>query len=199
MEFDTEQLPEAERQDAFVMVAHAAMLGKFTREFASALSLIQYSETLSAGIAKDHQGYTSSTIDNWKLIAARDAIMTMYHFCSSIRHIKSIKAPTFKSMIDQSKIDEADRIVRANFPRYRELRDAVSHVSDLMKNASKLVDNSVDGRSFVFGAISGRDFSITIGKAHLTVRLDHVLLNCMSRACKLIVEAVMHSGIIQHK
>lgn len=181
-------LPESERASAFLIFGHSRYLGKFCEEVHAAVALIEHCEGLA--------GVGQTIADPWKLIAARDAILRIYHFCCSVDATRSIKSPVFKGMVDQKKISEASQKMRAKFPHYRKLRDAVGHSSDLIENPEKFRKNAVDGSFMYTGALKGREFWITIGGNHFSQRLDADLVASMIEIAKLIQTAIDASGLV---
>lgn len=75
----------------------------------------------------------------WAYVAARDAMMSIYHFGKTLEYIKSCGklAPEFRSRIDQSKLKNARKIFGKNFPVFVDIRTAIAHSADLTSSLEK--------------------------------------------------------------
>lgn len=111
----------------------------------------------------------------WKMIAARDAAMTVFHFGQYLHGIgaSSAKFPNDKLFINRIHLKEAYKIFNREFKGHRDMRDAVAHSAQLHKSLEDLERNKLlgnyhlpgvslhghkDSQTFIYEMLNGRDF-----------------------------------------
>lgn len=83
----------------------------------------------------------------WQHIAARDAVMCIYHFWQAMEAVKENlkKCPTIDPKIDWSKCRAATDLMKKYFPGRDSMRQAIAHSAELTKTPKEFRKNSVDG------------------------------------------------------
>ena len=86
-------------------------------------------------------------LNNWKLIAARDGIWSIYNLGETIQYANPnvIKLPAFNTWVDYDKLRLARRKFRAWFPDYISIRHALGHISETTKNTQERDKNYYKG------------------------------------------------------
>lgn len=113
--------------------------------FHAALELIAYSNELvetartSRGQATDDQTRDNlrergKTFAEWKMIACRDAAMTVFHFGKALESISFKELPAFREYVDFDLLRKARRQFETDFPEIEKFRNSIAHSGE---NASK--------------------------------------------------------------
>lgn len=127
-------LPEGEKQGARLVQSGLMTLERYVKDFAAALALFDF----ACGKDAPHE---------WALVAARDGGMTIYHFYDAFAGIRKTArtCPTFVPLVDWSQFKEVERLYRARFRDYVDMRDSISHAGDKMATPELYAEHSFTG------------------------------------------------------
>lgn len=144
-------------------------LRQHLENFQAAAALIDHCEatleTMAVEQSAPHDDFRQ--VMDWERIAARDAVMTVYHFGVTVMAIRSNigKAPSLKRVDHKLMRGAWKRFLRA-FPFYEEHRHAVAHLADDMRTIEKLEalipedgaiqTGNLDGRTYIMNYKKGR-------------------------------------------
>jgi hypothetical protein len=106
----------------------------YTRDFNSAVDLFENAQRLSSGTS--HQD--SSRVIEWQFIAARDGVMSIFHFRNEMLAANNL-ANTLQHVVPQLNrrfLGEAHSLFTKLFPDFLAIRHAVAHAGELSKNKS---------------------------------------------------------------
>jgi hypothetical protein len=128
-------LPAEEEHAAWLVQSGLNNLESHVQEFAAALALFDFA---SGAQGVPHQ---------WAIIAARDGAMTVYHFYDAFDGIrKTTRAcPTLARHVDWSHFKAVEKLYRAHFPDYVDLRDSIGHAGDKMATPELFAEHSFTG------------------------------------------------------
>lgn len=143
-------LPPDEQTEAWLVSSCLAGLDQHVSNFRAALTLFDFclanSRVLHETMAEDEPSAIGA-IDNWPLVAARDATITIYHFGTSLQAIRAALSacPTLGEWVDASVLREVSRQFRGRFPEFVALRHGVSHAAELTKDRPNFQRNAFSG------------------------------------------------------
>jgi hypothetical protein len=165
---------EEEVAAASVLTSALCELDHQTINFHSALSLITFSKE-HASAAKNAwkqalrdgapQSLTDQlqgnlrTIREWRFIASRDAVMTVYHFGIALNAISFKDLPMFREVVDTKLLRSARSNFQKEFPGIVRARDVVAHTAE--KNSKEPVFYEGGLEVGGFSAPPGASFSMT--------------------------------------
>ncbi|WP_125469928.1 hypothetical protein [Caulobacter vibrioides] len=135
--FRLHELPEEERDDAGSIRANIAEMHRRSTSFWSGRNLFQRCAEQSVFDYANQRTY-----HEWQLCAARDCVMSIYHFGRIIEgiDISISKCPQLREIIDGKSKREARKRFERYFPSYITLRHAIAHSaerSNTLKDASR--------------------------------------------------------------
>lgn len=179
-------------------------LTRFVEEFHVAVQLF---ELLERGGGPPSVGVFGGVFTNFRLIAARDGALSLYHFSCSLEALQSllIRCPTTRNS-DLKALKTAAKVFRRAFPNAAALRHAVAHAGEVFANPARMKEhiqqqdfNSPGGFSSAGGYLSAqlfeRRFSIGWQGKVFTVTMDIssvvtlAAIQAMAQAAIVIEEA----------
>jgi hypothetical protein len=128
-------LPEEEKHGVWLVQSGLDALNAYVQDFAAALALFDFATA------------TPNVPQQWALIAARDGALTVYHFYDAFDGIrKTARAgSTLERLVDWSQFKAVERLYRACFPEYVNLRDSIGHAGDKMATPELFSEHSYTG------------------------------------------------------
>lgn len=159
-------LPESERSAIDEARTHLESLDRYAEDFRVALQL--FNITGNQGAAANQRGdrQAARLLSRWHFIAARDAIMTIYHFGKARDGINSAIASsrTLERMFSP-KLSEAHVLFNSSFPTYVQMRHAVAHAEDKRNKPWKRKEHDLSGPIDLGGVIfAGGGGTVTMGE-----------------------------------
>lgn len=124
---EVDALPENDRAVAHLIQTHLFGLIGFAREFSTDLQLFRFA--------------IENKYFKWRLIAARDAGMQLYHFGSSleaINHLVRTACPSVAVTTDLAMLAVAGAKFRDANPRYEAVRHIIGHTADFMASPKNI-------------------------------------------------------------
>lgn len=177
MRFD---LPEREKHAAFLLQRRLDSLADYIENFVSAINLFEF--------CRDNISAKSSQHDfrNWQFIAARDGVMTIYHFGKSVTHLNDIlnKIPSVSRNVDTKALRNARKDFSSYFQKIDEIRNAVAHEAEKYQNQDKFRTHSFSGSSSQHGIKISRSSNIMISNT-ISDRKFVVTYNGQMHACEI--------------
>lgn len=183
--FHTEDFPADEQVAATHGIALAALLDRLAYSISAAVGLIDYCD-LGLGAPAE-----------WRAIAARDAAISAYHFRRALEGIYALDAPAFRAKLGEALLADAAKLTRERLPDHIEVRDAVAHVADFMRDERQFHKHAVEGKQYIFGKLSGRTLTVTKNGKHYSLVIDVSLRETTQRVAKMLMDALMDAGILR--
>ena len=174
--------PEAEREIVATISRQLADLGTHIRNFEDALSLFIFVRQRCAEIRatrrqlredgvqggererlmKEHQ-----RIAPWVHIAARDAVMTIFHFGRTMHWVKknNAAAPTVFELVNRELLREANSLFLSKFKNYEQLRNQTAHQAEISKDPKEFKAKNLKGPFDKHGISASADSQVTIVSA----------------------------------
>ena len=162
--FDVGQLPQAEQDSARHLEDKIQELDSYDRQFAVALALFDHADALQAD---PECGQNRWVYSQWKLIAARDIVLTGYHFRSTLHSLRANleKCPTLLKQISTANIEAAIAELDKAFPALVEVRHAVGHSADQTFSPADQRKHTFitpnDASVFISSSLFGKDLVYT--------------------------------------
>jgi hypothetical protein len=84
---------------------------------------------------------------SWRLIAARDGAMSIYHFAKAMdgANTWAFRSQSFAAKIDKGRLCDAFKLLRTYFAKFEAVRHAVAHAADVTKNPKWLSEHTLKG------------------------------------------------------
>ena len=128
-------MPEEEQDGAWLVQSGLMSLESYVQDFAAALALFDFATS-----RRDvpHQ---------WSFVAARDGVMTIYHFYAQFDGIrKTARAcPTLERLVDWQQFRAVELLFRARFRDFVDMRDSIAHAGEKMKTPEKFAEHAFTG------------------------------------------------------
>jgi hypothetical protein len=194
---DISAVPLSEREFARKCETNLRSMSLYVMQFDSALRLFLYMFSYYS-IPQTSLFVRSNDPGNWKLIAARDGAMCIYHFAKSFDGVCywTSQSAFLSSRINRAERKQASEILRERFPQFETMRNAIAHAGDIFGNAQSekhiikgplsTPDITVEegGKLFVQDSFSGdRTFMTTFRGELQQYDIDHASLEALRNAC----------------
>lgn len=205
--------PGPERKRVWNIQLRLSNIRSYVRSFASSCSLIDFCEAAgpwprNPSEVEAHEKYT-----RWINIAARDAIMQVYHFnrvWHSIR--RDIKhCPTLYPLIDLTSIRRGRELFDKYFGEKRSVdaRDAIAHAGELTSSIEDYDKNAFSGDYSVPGIhiagskgvslqLGGRVQTVTFENRIITAEVSNTTLEQLVEVREAIYDAFMPTAVAFH-
>lgn len=143
--FKIDELPSSEHKDAAVIKNNILGMWSKATDYWCAHNLFCHCEFNRNTTPKP----MNSIYDRWMIVAARDCVMSVYHFGRFIEGIdKSIgQCNTLKSVIDMKSIKSARRKFTTEFPFYITMRHAIAHDAERSSTSAESKKHGVFGET----------------------------------------------------
>ena len=135
---DWSVLPEAEHDKARHIQTQLLALTQLENRFLSALELIGHANELIRPRAEGGEAWNEWERQSyWRYIGAGHAVLILYHFRSTLHSIQKAtgECPTLKRKVVLKRLQEALSEFHFWFPKWREMRHAVTHIGDAVFEA----------------------------------------------------------------
>jgi hypothetical protein len=153
-------------------------------EFQNSVNLF---ELLERGGGPPSVGVFGGVFSLYRMIAARDGALNIYHFGRSLAAIRNqLGACRSITNIDRKKVREAGKVFRLHFPHVDSVRHAIVHAGELYNTPAKM-ENEELKRHTSFGAAGGtlmsalseRTYSIGFEGEVFSVTLDNQTISIL--------------------
>jgi hypothetical protein len=180
-------------------------LHQFIQAFQTSVALF---ELLERGGGPPSTGVFGGVFIQYRIVAARDGALNIYHFGSSLAAIRTLIATHRRELADKFdpiKIRKASTQFRADFPHIDSVRHAIAHAGELNDTPSKLktseqkTDHTGHGFSsgaggILVNALYERTYSIGFEGSVFTLQLDAASISKLEHIFGLVGEAFSGSG-----
>lgn len=132
-------------------------LERFASDFHAAVSLFQFCNTMPLAIT-----------GSWRLIAARDAVVTAFNFNRTLIGLSSALkgCASIKEIVDHGALRQARGTMRASFPNLDNTRHMVAHAGELNTTTDTTSRNAIREGLEIPGVISmGPESEISISNS----------------------------------
>lgn len=134
-------VPETEREATWVLQSFIGSLASYVDDFEAALDLYDSVEFLQANKLIDRQ------FGKWKLIAARDGAMTIFHFEKVL--VNSGKGfrdcPSLRNQVNHEVLRQARVRFSEVFPLAARIRHSTAHRAEMTETKQKVDSNAYSG------------------------------------------------------
>lgn len=180
--------PPEERDQGRHLSTQLHMLQYYEGQFRSAIELIENVEHLMSGT--ETLG-ARARISNWINISAHYAVLTIYHFRSTIFSIQSSigRCPTHSQKIDTKLIDDALQRFLREFPFCVKIRDGSAHFADKIRSPEKIESAKTPEGPFIHGAMTGRTITFTANKQYISLDVSEENLEKLQSIKREVYEA----------
>jgi hypothetical protein len=155
-QINRDRIPKSEHPALFHILDLLGSLGRYEQRFKLALKLFDLCCTENSDLVSQmERGQISfvlldlqtNTLSGWRLLAARDGALAIYHFGQALIAIASNlrTCPTLCACVDHSAIRLARHSFVATFPNYSAVRHAVSHIADFSTTLAEREKHSIKG------------------------------------------------------
>lgn len=191
---DADHTPStAEQEAAQIMRINRLNLRRFAEEFSRSVALFQLLERAGG---PPSVGVLGGVFVLWRIIAARDGALNIYHFSCSL---DAVRQQVPKST-DISKLRTAVKLFNSYFPHACNIRHAIAHAGELVKNPGKIKENiqkadyqSIDfisaAGNLITNALYERTYSVGHEGAGFFLQMDATSIDKPSRVISLVEEA----------
>jgi hypothetical protein len=137
---DLQSAPADEHTQMMLLNKALRDIDRFIADFSAALDLFDYCDSQRSGAPNDK-------FFRWRYIAARDAVMTVFHFRYSMEAAGNFaKGSSYlKPNLDRAKLSKATAAFDKRFPDYELSRHAVAHAGEIGKSVPRFNRNSFSG------------------------------------------------------
>ena len=133
-------IPEAEREAHECVSSNRLNLGRFLDEFQRSVRLF---ELLERGGGPPSVGVFGGEFVQFRMIAAKDGALNVYHFGCSLRALRAQlpTCPTLARQTDAKKLREATKSFQRDFPHIASVRHAIAHAGELYETPRSMREN----------------------------------------------------------
>lgn len=174
-------LPEEQQVGGGLLIYNLVQISKLVDAFAASVALLDYVEGLENAVEAVHPGSVKPidigrsvhALELWCEMAARDAVLTVYHFEKTIAAIRSVMrdVPVLISQVEHSWLRAAAKRTRLEFPHAEKARHAVGHRAELTDSVKSIKAHSEAG-TFVFGRLASRVYTVSFEGVHRELAID---------------------------
>ena len=142
-QIDVRVAPKEEADNLSLLNKALSDLQRYENHFASALHLFDYCY-IQLSVMRPT---VSDAFQSWMLVAARDAVMSMWHFRKVLDAANSFanQSPYVAPQLDRTALGEAHTKFDGYFPEFVPMRHAVAHAGELAKNKKAYELNAFSG------------------------------------------------------
>lgn len=153
-------LPADEQAAYDCVVMNRAGLFRFLMEFQQSVALFEF---LERGGGPPSVGVFGGVFINWRMIAAREGALSIYHFgcaLSAVRH--QLAACNSFTTVNRTQVRDAARMFRARFPHSETVRHAIAHAGELHDTPAKM-KKQLQKAAFAVPGVSGAPGGVLVG------------------------------------
>lgn len=168
--------PLEEREIKHHVDTQIHMLDHYVRHFRRDVTLMDHCEGLVGRLAAERAAVEKETQDfggrsmelthamhepwDWMGVAARDAVMNVYHFGSTLKSIRSNagKAESWRGKFDSARLKGAVARFDDRFPFHAVQRHALAHMADNMRTPEAVQDMWPENGPLMLGVMTGRTY-----------------------------------------
>jgi hypothetical protein len=132
-------VPPDDKRKLFLLNCALSDMEKYSRYFGSALHLFDY-----CFIQQSVLPGPSGAFNSWRMIAARDAVMSIYHFKNSMIVANDLanQSTLIGPHLKKPAIKSASKRFANDFPDYAKARHGVAHTAESVQNIGALQENA---------------------------------------------------------
>lgn len=192
-------IPESEKAVYDCVSMNKFMLFRFIMEFQNSVNLF---ELLERGGGPPSVGVFGGVFSLYRMIAARDGALNIYHFGRSLAAIRNqLGACRSITNIDRIKVREAGKVFRLHFPHVDSVRHAIAHAGELYSTPAKMENEKLKQHTHTSGhgffaaggtlvsALSERTYSIGFEGEVFSVTLDNQTISILITIRNLVDSA----------
>ena len=192
-------VPESEADAYQCIFANKATLFIFALNFQFSVQLFEF---LERGGGPPSVGVFGFPFTLYRMIAARDGALNIYHFKCSLDALKKQlpTSPTIAKYVDAIKVREALKQFNKYFPNTDNIRHAISHAGEMQptprrqkQNIQKKDESFHGGASgaggLFMGAIYEKTYTVGIEGTVFSVSLDNESIRKLNHTISMIDEA----------
>jgi hypothetical protein len=190
----------ADEVDAYACISlNRYNLSRFLEEFHSAVRLFEF---LERGGGPPSVGVFGGQFIKFRMIAARDGALNIYHFRCSLDAVRKQlpTCPTLAKTTDCFKLRSALRKFDEYFPHAESVRHAVAHTGELNRSPARMrqqkqrighvgVGFASGAGSLLLDALYERTFSVGIKGGVFSVTLDATSIEKLGEIIRLVDDA----------
>jgi hypothetical protein len=153
---DINRLPVGQQKHARHLQTLLHLLDAFVVRFENALSLSEHCGELLKKYAKEinTSGFTEDLFkhiavkQSWRLIAAREAAMAVYHYSCTFESISNSvhQCPAIQARLKHRPFTMARKLFSKHFPHAEMMRHAISHTAEMAATMESLRENASKNR-----------------------------------------------------
>lgn len=195
--FTVQWLPESERAiaDHINLLIHVIEIHRWG--FRAALQLFDHSDTLFRdSMAQPDRGVDPSRLDfgQWSFIAARSAVMEIYHFGITMDSIRGQigLCKSLMPLVNTGLLKEAKKQFQKRFPRAERMRHAVGHIAEMMSSPELMNFNFQNANSdgWLITHMNNRSFEIRYRGERLSVDVSAENLDLLTNVELMLFSAL---------
>lgn len=178
-------LPVDEQKVAALLLTNVQRLTRLCNDFACAVKLTDWIE----GFDRDHVAPTE-VLHNCKEIAARDAVMTIYHVGVALPAIRSGCAAVSALRSLTPSMQTISSEFNAHWPEgsRSNMRNAVGHRAERTKSIQSFKAHADGAGRQIIGRLVGRTFQITGKGKHYSLDINFETLKNLNHIVKSVVD-----------
>jgi len=176
-----------------------ANLTLFAQQFHTAVELFTF---LERGGNPPHVGVFGGIFIQYRMIAARDAALAVYHFGCTLDAIKKMvpQSVTASTAVDTADINRIITLFDVSFPHSKMIRNAIAHAGELYSSLPK-VKNSMQRKDaeyhggysssggILLAAIYERTYTLSKGGSVFSFTVDHGVTLTLAGLLRQVDEA----------
>lgn len=152
---DLAGVPSEETQSVYALQRCLSDLRYYIEAFAAARKLFGFStsltnhnlRTLTGRQGTPEQEESFQAIARWRVIAAREGALSIYHFAMCIDGAVDMReCPTFRQKVDHRSLRTTRKLFTVRFPNAFSIRHAVAHASELGRNPRQMEQHGFSGK-----------------------------------------------------
>lgn len=165
---------------------------------------VQLFELLERGGGPPQVGVFGGVFNNYRMIAAKEGALNIYHFGCSLRELRQKVGlcPRTRDKTAGKKLREADKLFRQHFPNAEAIRHAIAHAGEVWTSPHRAARHQLkqdhsgpDGSHISAGAhqaqmLSGRTYSVQWEGSMFQVTMDGGPLHALS-----VIQALVDAAL----
>jgi hypothetical protein len=142
-QIDLSAAPKEESDDLWLLNHALNEIQQQTENFLAAVHLFDYCHMQISVLP----GRTSDAFSSWLFVAARDAVMSVWHFRQQIAAANTLanRSAYVEPSLDKSSLKESHSKFDQYFPDFAAIRHAVAHAGELARNKDIYEQNAFSG------------------------------------------------------
>lgn len=171
---DRASISSAEESAYQRVIANRSNLLRFLESFEVSVSLFEF---LERGGHPPTAGVLGGDFIQWRIVAARDGALNIYHFGCSLKALKQQlwHCPTIAKNVELDLITDAIRHFKLYFPHAKNIRHAIAHAGEMADSPKQMKIG--EGKNGLIHALYERKYTIGYLGDEFTVEMDATSTN----------------------